>query len=98
MAFPLMRYRRLLCRLSLPIGRLELFRVNCQRRRERYTKQIKRGSLTATRWAVRCSRSPPGKPDGPVMKLNQLRYFAVLAEELHFRKAAERIGITQAPL
>ena len=32
------------------------------------------------------------------MKFNQLRYFAVLAEELHFRKAAERIGITQAPL
>jgi DNA-binding transcriptional LysR family regulator len=32
------------------------------------------------------------------MKFNQLRYFAVLAEELHFRKAAERVGITQAPL
>lgn len=32
------------------------------------------------------------------MKLNQLRYFSVLADELHFRKAAERIGITQAPL
>ena len=32
------------------------------------------------------------------MKLNQLRYFSVLAEDLHFRKAAERLGITQAPL
>jgi DNA-binding transcriptional LysR family regulator len=32
------------------------------------------------------------------MKLNQLRYFSILAEDLHFRKAAERLGITQAPL
>jgi DNA-binding transcriptional LysR family regulator len=32
------------------------------------------------------------------MKLNQLRYFTVLAEDLHFRRASERLGITQAPL
>ena len=32
------------------------------------------------------------------MNIRHLEFFVVLAEELHFRRSAERLGITQAPL